>query len=104
LEVNCSEQENLCSPRHRCSTRPVAKQYYWPGLPSDYDTYVNSCKGCKWNYLPSDKMPGLLEPLPIGERCWQHVSFDFKSFSKDKQGYGQRVSWHCGSESTFALP
>ena len=37
--------------------------------------------------MSRDKTPGLLHPLPIPDRCWQHVSFDFKSFPKDKSGY-----------------
>jgi hypothetical protein len=74
-------------PGQKKTRQLVTEQYYWPGLPSDCDTYVNNCKDCRWNHLPRDKTPGLLKPLPIGERCWQHVSFDFKSFPKDKQGY-----------------
>ena len=74
-------------PGQKKTRQLVAEQYYWPGLPSDCDTYVNNCKDCRWNHLPRDKTPGLLKPLPIGERCWQHISFDFKSFPKDKQGF-----------------
>jgi hypothetical protein len=71
----------------------VTEQYYWPGLPSDCDTYVNNCKDCRWNHLPRDKTPGLLKPLPIGERCWKHISFDFKSFPKDRQGSTTCLWW-----------
>jgi Integrase zinc binding domain len=43
----------------------VAQQYYWPRLPSDCDTYINNCKGCKWNHLPRNKMPGLSNRFPL---------------------------------------
>ena len=42
---------------------------------------------CRRTHVPRDKTPGLLHPLPIGDRCWQHVSFDFKSFPRDKKGF-----------------
>ena len=37
--------------------------------------------------MPRDKAPGLLHPLPIPDRPWQHISVDFKSFLKDRYGY-----------------
>jgi len=33
-----------------------------------------------------DKTPGLLRPLPVPDRPWQHISVDFKEMPADKQG------------------
>lgn len=65
----------------------LTERYYWINIGSDVDTYVANCRQCNWSHVPRDRTPGLLHPLPIGERCWQHVSFDFKQFPKDKNGY-----------------
>jgi len=65
----------------------VADQYYWPGLPLDCNTYVRNYRTYRRTHIPHNKTPGLLHPLPISERCWQYISFDFKSFLIDKKGF-----------------
>src|SRR5579871_6443644 len=87
------------------SSRPVsyshfADRYYWINLGSDVDTFVANCRQCNWS-----QTPGLLHPLPIGERCWQHVSFDFKAMPKDRNGYDNvfMIIDHLGKRA-FSLP
>ena len=80
-------RQTTAHPGKEKTTKLIAKQYYWPKLPIDCNTFVANCRTCRRNHIPRDKAPGLLHPLPIGDRCWQHVSFDFKSFPKDKKGY-----------------
>jgi hypothetical protein len=71
----------------RTKTRKLlTDRYYWIGITSDVNRYVDNCRQCHWSHVPRDKTPGLLHPLPIAERCWQHVSFDFKAMPKDKNG------------------
>ena len=65
----------------------LSAQYYWPGLPNDCSTFISNCRTCRRTHVPRDKTPGLLHPLPIGDKCWQHISFDFKSFPLDKKGF-----------------
>ena len=65
----------------------LQKQYYWPSMRSDVERYVKNCSTCRRTHVSRDRPPGLLQPLPIPDRCWQHVSFDFKSFPKDRHGY-----------------
>ena len=65
----------------------VRRQYYWPRQVADIDRYIANCRVCRRTTVPRDKTPGLLKPLPIPDRPWQHVSIDFKSFPKDKKGF-----------------
>ncbi len=36
--------------------------------------------------MPRDKKPGLLHPLPVPKRLWQHVTVDFKHCLESKAG------------------
>jgi transposase InsO family protein len=56
-------------------------RYYWPKMTEDIERY------CRRVRSPRDLPPGLLQPLPIPERPWQHISVDYCSFPKDKAGY-----------------
>jgi hypothetical protein len=83
----------------------LTDRYYWINLGSDVDRFVANCRQCNWSHVPRDKTPGLLHPLPIGERCWQHVSFDFKAMPKDKNGNDNIfvIIDHLGKRA-FSLP
>ena len=65
----------------------LSAQYYWPGLPNDCSTFISNCWTCRRTHVPRDKTSGLLHSLPIGDKCWQHISFDFKSFLLNKKGF-----------------
>jgi transposase InsO family protein len=53
-------------------------RYYWPGQGTDIDRYRDNCHTCRRSHVPRDKKPGLLHPLPVPDRPWQHISVDFK--------------------------
>lgn len=67
--------------------RLLKDRYYWKGMLADVDQYVRNCHPCRRASSPRDKTPGLLQPLPVPERPWQHISMDFVSFNKDRHGY-----------------
>lgn len=54
---------------------------------ADVERFVKNCSTCRRTHVTRDRPPGLLHPLPVPDRCWQHVSFDFKSFPTDRHGY-----------------
>jgi hypothetical protein len=65
----------------------VSQRYWWPKMTDNIDRFVANCEMCRRTTIPRDKPPGLLQPLPIPERPWQHLSMDFKSFPTDRYGY-----------------
>ena len=65
----------------------VGTRYYWPGWRNDVTRYVRNCVSCRQTSNPRDKKPGLLHPLPVPDRPWQHISMDFHMFPRDKHGY-----------------
>jgi transposase InsO family protein len=81
------DQISLAYPRQAKTARILGQKYYWKGLHASVAQYIRNCYACKRSHVPRDRTPGLLHPLPIPDRPWQHVTMDFKSFPKDKHGY-----------------
>jgi hypothetical protein len=49
--------------------------------------YYGNCPECRRSRDVRLKPAGLLQPLPILERVWQHITMDFKLFPPDQDGY-----------------
>ena len=65
----------------------LSAQYYWRGLGADCTRYVANYRIYRRITVPRNKTPGLLRPLPVPDRPWQHMAINFKNFPKDAQGY-----------------
>jgi hypothetical protein len=65
----------------------ICQQYFWPGMESYINRYIGNCPECKHSKNSRLKPAGLLHPLPILQKPWQHVIMDFKSFNKNRHGY-----------------
>jgi transposase InsO family protein len=81
------DQISSAHPGQSKTARILAQRYYWPGLNTSVAQYIRNCHPCRRSHVPRDRTPGLLHPLPVPTRPWQHVTMDFKSFPKDKHGY-----------------
>ena len=65
----------------------LSAQYYWSGLLNDCSTFISNCWTCRRTHVPWDKTSGLLHSLLIEDKCWQHISFDFKFFPLNKKRF-----------------
>ncbi|KAK9649268.1 hypothetical protein HCH54_010284 [Aspergillus fumigatus] len=65
----------------------VKDRYYWTSWSKDVDRYVANCLICQRSKTRRDLPPGLLQPLPIPDRPWQHISMDFRSFPRSKNEF-----------------
>jgi hypothetical protein len=65
----------------------VKERFYWESWSNDVVRYVDNCKTCSRTTTWRDRTPGLLQPLPIPERPWQHLSMDFMEFPMDRYGF-----------------
>lgn len=74
-------------PSQRKTYALLRPLYYWPRMRDTIDQYVNNCHACRRAKVPRTKKPGLLHPLPIPDRPWQHITTDFCEFPTDKHGY-----------------
>ncbi|KAK3535399.1 hypothetical protein QTP70_012828 [Hemibagrus guttatus] len=51
--------------------------FWWPSMVKDVANYVKSCSVCAQSKTPKELPSGLLQPLPIPQRPWSHLSIDF---------------------------
>ena len=65
----------------------LKQEYYWPGMITDVKRFIANCHDCGRNKTRHDKTPGLLHPLPIPNRVWDHVVVDGKDMPEDRHGY-----------------
>jgi hypothetical protein len=52
------------------------RTFWWPGWRRDVKAFVTSCDSCQRNKSSTLKPAGLLQPLDIPERRWEHVTMD----------------------------
>ncbi|OJD21287.1 hypothetical protein ACJ73_07374 [Blastomyces percursus] len=81
------KQPLMAHPGKAKIRRLVMERYYWKRMGLDIDQYVANCHTSRRSHRPRDLPPGLLKPLPIPQRPWQHISMDFMSFTEDRHGY-----------------
>ena len=82
----------------------LSVQYYWSDLLNDCSTFILNCQMCCWTHVLWDKTSDLLHSLLIEDKCWQHVSFNFKSFSQNKKGFDNIfVVVDCFEKRAFSL-
>jgi hypothetical protein len=55
----------------------VKKDFFWDGLKTDVEMFVEECLVCQENKVETIKTPCLLQPLCIQSQRWEEVSMDF---------------------------
>lgn len=55
----------------------VQRKYRWTRMAKDVSDYVHNCQRCQRANAKRHKPYGLLHPLPVPDRPWQHVTMDF---------------------------
>ena len=69
-------------------TMLAMRQYFWwPGMRDHITQYVTTCEACIRHKSGSRRRNGLLQPLPIPEQCWQHVTMDFVTALPESDGF-----------------
>ncbi|EOY26510.1 DNA/RNA polymerases superfamily protein [Theobroma cacao] len=55
----------------------IKESYWWPGMKRDIAEFVAKCLICQQIKAEHQKSSGTLQPLPIPEWKWEHVTMDF---------------------------
>ncbi|KAK3531883.1 hypothetical protein QTP70_034386 [Hemibagrus guttatus] len=74
-------------PGIRRSTQLLRRRFWWPSLTSDVEEHVRACSTCAQTRTSRQLPEGLLEPLPIPQRPWSHLSVDFLTDLPDSGGH-----------------
>ncbi|KAK3505946.1 hypothetical protein QTP70_003608 [Hemibagrus guttatus] len=74
-------------PGIRRSTQLIRHRFWWPSLTSDVEEHVRACSTCAQTRTSRQLPEGLLEPLPIPQRPWSHLSVDFLTDLPDSGGH-----------------
>jgi hypothetical protein len=54
----------------------VRRAYFWPGWERDTRAFVRSCDACQRSKARNQAPSGLLQPIPLPENRWEHVTMD----------------------------
>ena len=66
----------------------LARQFWWPGLRQQVQSYVAACPDCQRNKSSTKRPFGLLHPLEIPDSRWHTVTMDFiMDLPKSSSGY-----------------
>ena len=55
----------------------LSRQYYWPAMSKDVGRFVRNCNVCRRTQATRHAPYGVLRPLSVPDRPWQHISVDF---------------------------
>jgi len=65
----------------------LARKYYWPSKRKDVDRFVRNCHVCRRTKSTRHAPYGVLKPLSVPERPWQHISVDFVTGLPQSKAY-----------------
>ena len=74
-EAHCSRL--TIHPRETKMYHDLRHQYWWQRMKWDIAQFVSKCLICQQVKVEHQKLAGLLQPLPIVEWKWDHVTMDF---------------------------
>jgi hypothetical protein len=59
------------------TTELIGRQFFWPGMREEVDTYVDTCAVCQRNKVKRHRPYGVLNSLPVPSKPWEEISMDF---------------------------
>lgn len=71
----------------------IKSLFFWPGMKRKIHTFVQECVVCQRSKAEHCQYLGLLEPLPVLDMAWTHISMDFiEGMPKSKRKGGNLCS------------
>jgi hypothetical protein len=63
--------------REKATYERIKLLFHWPGLKQQVVDFIKQCPTCQLNKPEHCKYPGVLQPLPVPDIAWTHISMDF---------------------------
>jgi hypothetical protein len=73
----CPNHDSKYAGHSGCPGLGLQLVVWWKSLAGDVVKFVSTCVGCQRNKARCHKPYGLLQPLPVPEKPWHMVTFDF---------------------------
>ncbi|KAL0146463.1 hypothetical protein M9458_058231 [Cirrhinus mrigala] len=73
----CPPNKHAGHPGISRTLQLTKNSFWWPTMTKDITMFVKSCQVCAQSKTPKELPSGLLQPLPIPQRPWSHLSIDF---------------------------
>lgn len=61
----------------RATYQRLKQLFYWPGMKASVTQFVKTCPICQKNKIEHTLPAGLLQPLPLPDMAWTHITMDF---------------------------
>ena len=72
--------------------RSLRENYWWPGMKREIADFVARCLVCQQVKAEHQRPAGLLQPLPVPEWKWEHITMDFV-IGLPRSSHGHDVIW-----------
>ncbi|QRW01138.1 Retrotransposable element Tf2 protein [Ceratobasidium sp. AG-Ba] len=70
---------------HARTLELISREYYWPGIKAQVNRYVDTCEICQRSKGHKQSIPH--KPLPIPEKPWEDIAYDFIVKLPKSNGY-----------------
>ena len=74
-------------PGHAKTLELIDRTYYWPTLRKDVERFVRNCYICRRTKATRHAPYGVLKPVAVPDRPWQHISIDFVNGLPQSEGF-----------------
>ncbi|QRV77368.1 Retrotransposable element Tf2 protein [Ceratobasidium sp. AG-Ba] len=61
--------------------------YYWKSMKKSVNAYVSNCESCIRNKHSNQLPPGLLNPIELPSRPWDHINYDLITGLLESEGF-----------------
>ncbi|QRV82130.1 Retrotransposable element Tf2 protein [Ceratobasidium sp. AG-Ba] len=88
-EILASRHDNMAAghPGQFRTLELVNRKYYWKSLKKSVNDYVSNCESCIRNKHSNQLPPGLLNPIELPSRPWDHINYDLITGLPESEGF-----------------